>query len=381
MSGSGRARERAALGARLLAKPPPSRLYPEHPLRDLPRPAAAALLGLIVLALAWSAYAGTAAPLDLSDGVHTPGQSGDLELYGRIAQRVADGADYYRAALAEQRAHHYPTRPFITVRLPTLAIADAWLGRGPMGLVAVALLLANLLAWYRALEGRAAPIERAAAVLLVALGGVAAFEMRAGLVHELIAGLLLSLALAAYRPTFATPALLALAAALAVRELALPFALLWLGFALHERRREQVLALLAILGLFALGLYLHYLAVDAARLPGDLHSQGWDAMAGPRLFLAALARFTPLALLPGWLAMPLALLPLAGWIGLGGRLGLFAALWFAGMALVMALLARPANFYWVAMVLPAYAAGLAFVPRVLGDLARTALHHGGKGRA
>ena len=381
MSGPGRARERAALGARILAAPPPRRSYPEHPLRNLPRPLGTALLALVALALAWSAYAATAPPLAMSEGLSASGQSGDLELYGRIAQRVAGGADYYPAALAEQRAHHYPTRPFFTVRLPTLAIADAWLGRGPMGLVAVALLLANLLAWYRALAQRVVPIERAAAVLLVALGGIAAFEMRAGLMHELIAGLLLSLALAAYRPTFATPALLLLAAALAVRELALPFALLWVAFALHERRRDLVLTLAALLALFALGLLLHDLALEALRLPGDRASPGWAAMAGPRLFLAALARFTPLALLPGWLAQPLALLPLLGWTGLGGRLGLFAALWFVGMALVTALLARPANFYWVLMVLPAYAAGLAFVPRALADLTRAALRRGARGGA
>jgi hypothetical protein len=72
-------------------------------------------------------------------------------------------------------------------------------------------------------------------------------------------------------------------------------------------------------------------------------------------------------------AGPLALLPLLGWIALGGRLGLFAALWFAGFALLMALAARPDNFYWVLMVLPAYGAGLAFVPRALADLVRAIL--------
>jgi hypothetical protein len=84
--------------------------------------------------------------------------------------------------------------------------------------------------------------------------------------------------------------------------------------------------------------------------------------------LAALARFSVMLYLPAWLAGPLALLPLLGWIGLGGRMGLFASLWFGGMLLALALFARPDNAYWIVLILPAYAAGLAFVPRALADL-------------
>src|SRR3546814_12079814 len=52
---------------------------------------------------------------------HFDGLVGDHALYARIAQRVAAGESYYTAAAAEHRSGHYPLRPFVTVRLPTLA--------------------------------------------------------------------------------------------------------------------------------------------------------------------------------------------------------------------------------------------------------------------
>lgn len=334
------------------------------------------MLALLALALAWSALPWPApvapSPTGTRQAAAAAGQGGDFALYARLAERVAGGENYYAAALAEHRARAYPVRPFVTVRLPTLALANARLGRGPAGLLVVALLLANLAAWHRALADRLSLPERLAIVPLAFLAGFAAFEPRAGLSHELVAGLLLSLALALYRPGLLWPALVATAAALAVRELALPFALLWLCFAWVERAWREAGALAVVIGLFAAGLALHAFMVEQFLQPGDLASPGWGGLQGPRLFLDALIRFTPLLAAPPWLAGPLALLPLVGWLGLGGRLGLFAVLWFTGFALVLALFARAENFYWVLMVLPAYAVGLALVPRALADLARAA---------
>jgi hypothetical protein len=297
---------------------------------------------------------------------------GDMALYGRIAVRVAAGEGYYAAATAEHRASGYPTRPFVAVRLPTLARVQAAIGAHGVRGLAVVLTAAGIAALWR----RAVPLgtasERLGASILLALGGGAAASPVAGYDHDYLAGLLLTCALLAWRPDRWWPALTAAAAAVAVRELAAPFVLLWLVFACAEGRRREALALLALLAAFALGLWLHFLAVDAARLPGDLASQGWNARAGFGLPLSALAELTGLRFLPPVLAAPLALLPLVGWAGLGGRLGLFATLWFAGLATMMALLARPANFYWIELGLPAYALGLAFAPRALGEILRRA---------
>jgi hypothetical protein len=283
---------------------------------------------------------------------------------------MTEGEAYYSAAIAEQRASGYPTRPFVTVRLPTLAWAQMTLGPDGVRWLTLALVGAAILA----LNWRAVPLvsleERIIASALLAAGGWAALSPLAAFDHDFVAGVLLTLALLAYRPQRWWPALLAAAAALAVRELAVPFVLLWLGFAFVEQRRREALALVALLAVFALGLALHAQAVAWERLPTDLASHGWNARAGFIVPLTGLAELTGLRFLPARLAAPLAILPLLGWFSVGGRSGLFAGLWFTGLATMMALFARPGNYYWAELALPAYAIGFAFAPRGLIELAR-----------
>ncbi len=346
------------------------------PFTRLPRWAAAAVLALLVAVMAWSTYA--TAPVDRaerarSDQVkaepaHSKGH-GDLALYTRIADRVAAGEGYYPAAMDEHRTSNYPTRPFVAVRQPTLAWLQSVIGVGGVRYLEMGLVLACLLALNARLAGLVSLPERLAALVLMTLGGAAVSVPLAGLIHELWAGLWLTLALLVYRPDRWWPALLAAAAAIAVRELAVPFVLLWCAVALGQRRWREAAAVAGLLAIFAVGMGLHGSAVEALRLPGDPASQGWDALAGYALPLLALARLTGLLLLPVSIAAPIAVLPLVGWLGLGGRLGLFAALWFAGLATMIALFARPENFYWAQIGLPAYGIGLAFAPRALAELA------------
>lgn len=352
-----------AIGARALSG--------SRPLRNLPRGCAGALLVGLALALAWSAWAvprSTTVGGQSEASAHAETAIGDFALYANIAARVAAGENYYAAALAEQRAHNYPTTPFVTVRLPTLAWVNAALGTQATWALTIALLLTNTIAWSARLKEGSGPVMQVAVALLVLAGGVFAFEPRAGLLHELIAGSLLSLALALWRPDRWWRALPFAALALAVRELALPFALLWLAFALCARSWREAGAVALVIALFVLGLALHAEGVAAHASPLDRPSPGWTGLAGPQLALLSLARLTALLALPLALAAPLALLPLLGWAGLGGRLGPFASLWFAGFALAVSVFARSANFYWVMLVLPAYLAGLALVPRALADL-------------
>jgi len=353
-----------------------------RPFAHLP-PWGAALVLAVALALAVGAAAAfvpaaadaptSPAAAAVQDAAPAPAASarakGDMALYTRIAERVAAGEGYHAAALAEHRASGYPARPFVTIRLPTLAWLQAAIGADGVRWAALALAGGSIVAlvWRTAPPGSA--VERILAAALLAAGGGAALSPVAGYDHDFVAGVLLSLALLAWRPERWWPALVAAAAALAVRELAAPFVALWLAFAFAEGRRREALALAAVLALFALGLTLHALAVDAARRPGDLASQGWHALAGYAVPLAGLLELTGLRHLPPVLAAPLAVLPLLGWAGLGGRLGLFASLWFAGLATGMALFARPANSYWIELALPAYAIGLAFAPRALAELA------------
>jgi len=327
------------------------------------------MLALLAV-LAWASVAVPRMGAAETEPLAVSGQSsiGDFALYALIHERVAAGENYYAAAMDAQRANNYPTRPFVTVRLPVLAWANAAVGPDLLRNLEMLLLLGAAAAFFARMRAPLGAGQAASGAVLVMLGGAGVMAVQAAAIHELAAGLLLSLAFLLYRADRLWPSLIAAALALAVRELALPFVLLWLAFALAQRRWREAAAVAMLVALFAGGLALHYLAVTAHNLPTDRPSPGWQALAGPALPLFALSRMSALTLLPLWLAGPLAVLPLLGWIGLGGRAGLFAAMWAAGFFLMMALFARPENFYWVLMVLPFYLGGLALVPRALGDL-------------
>ncbi len=349
-----------------------------RPLPHLPRWAAVLVLALLAGAMAWGAAA--TAPVEHAERAKNPLTAttagkpakgkGDLALYSRIAERVAGGEGYYAAAMDEQRHSRYPTKPFVAVRQPVLAWLQWLIGVGGVHYLEMGLVAACIVALQMRLSTLVSMPERLGAVFLLVLGGAAVLVPLGGLIHELWAGLWLTLALLVYREERWWPALLAAGMALAVRELSLPFVLLWFAFALAGKRWREAAGVAALIAVFAGGMVLHYLAVEAGRLPGDPVSQGWDAMAGYGLPLMALRRLTGLAYLPVPVAAPLAILPLIGWIGLGGRFGLFALLWFAGLFTMIALFARPENFYWVQLALPAYGIGFVFAPRALFELWR-----------
>lgn len=349
-----------------------------RPLPHLPRWAAALVLALLAAAMAWGAMA--TAPVEHAERAKNPLTAttagkpakgkGDLALYSRIADRVALGEPYYAAAMDEQRHSRYPTKPFVALRQPALAWLQGLIGVGGVRYLEMGLVAACIVALQMRLVSLVSMPERLGAVVLLVIGGAAVLVPLGGLIHELWAGLWLTLALLVYREDRWWPALIAAAMALAVRELSLPFVLLWLAFAIAGRRWREAGGVAALIALFAVSMWLHYLAVEAGRLPGDPVSQGWDSLTGYALPLMALRRLTGLAYLPVPIAAPLAILPLIGWIGLGGRFGLFAFLWFAGLFTMIALFARPENFYWVQLALPAYGIGFAFAPRALFELWR-----------
>jgi hypothetical protein len=344
----------------------------ERPLRQLPRWAAALVLMLAVVLCVWSAPAEYRYGHHATSEIHKRLKKGarrDFDLYETIDKRVAKGESYWHAALAEQRGSHYPTKPFVAVRTPILAWGYVIWGLIGWRVVAIGLWFLTIVGMIGLFSSRTKWPERAAAAIGAAVFGSVAFLEKVGLSHEIISGLFLSCALVWYRPQRWWPSLLLAACALAVRELALPFILLWAAFASSQRRWRELAAVAGVIALFALGLALHAQQVLAERHAGDLQSPGWTGLQGLPLALYGLASVTPLGkALWWWLAPPLTLLPLLGWASLGGRAGLFATLWFAGYLLMVSLFARYENFYWLSLVLPAYGAGLALVPRAILDL-------------
>ncbi|WP_370191063.1 hypothetical protein [Qipengyuania sp.] len=347
-------------------------MLPERPLRLLPRWAAVLLLLLTAVACVWSAPAITHRHVQHEADIAKRtklGERPDMDLYSTIDARVAAGEDYYEVAAELQRERGFPTSPFVTVRTPVLAWTTALWGAQGWRLIAVLLWAANILAWFTVLRERVGRPERYAAAALAGYFGMLTFFEKIAFSHEALAGLMLSLALAlSFRKAWW--AALALAGfAIALRELALPFLLAWGAVALLAGDRKRLAGIVGAIALIAAGLALHAGAVAAVRLPGDLHSEGWHGMLGLSLPFYGIDVTTLLVLLPHWIAGPLIVLALLGWLSLGGRLGAFASLWFAGFIAAAAIFARLENFYWMGLFVPAYGVGLAFVPRAASDLA------------
>lgn len=331
----------------------------------IPRLAALAFVGLFLAASAWLLTA-PVKPAAVAKG----GQYTDMRLYRDVVAQMQRGVPYHRASAELQRAHGYPLKPFVTMRPPTLYVLAAKLGWPTLQFGALALVLANVLAWGKALPPSFQRGERIGAAAGVALGGAAVIAPLLLGFTEFWAGLLMSLALALRlaRPERWGLTVALIAAALLVRELALPFLLLAAAFALWERRWREVAAWGAVLAVFALFMAWHAGAVLEQVRPGDIASPGWSGGQGLRGVLMALANTSLWQNAPQPLALIACLLPALGWGALSGRGGAFALLLLGGYALMLALFARADNFYWGFLLLPHWFAGYALIPRGIGQL-------------
>ncbi len=316
-----------------------------------------------------------------SEAIEPQGQASgqrdtDLQLYDRIAERVGAGENYYSVAVEEQRQRNFPVRPGLAVRLPTLAFATAWLGQGGLALAAGLLALATLFAWWRRLGTEPGGRDRRLiATLLLVIGAAIGLKGQYLVLHEVWSGMFLALAFALHRPGKWHAAWLAAALALAIREHALPFVLLLGAMALWRRDWRETGAWALLVLLFLAGLYLHLQQVGAVISEADRLSPSWLALRGMGGWTANIVLSSVLYLLPGWLAGPLAVLPLLGWAGWKSQAGLFGFLLFLGYGVFFMIAGRDNNFYWALMVTPAWFVGLAFMPQALASLWNSARGH------
>ncbi|MFM5918252.1 MAG: hypothetical protein ACKOOL_12075 [Novosphingobium sp.] len=334
-------------------------------LARLPRSTAIFVVLLFLGACAWCLSTPSGKVSKAAKGHYT-----DMMLFRDIVAQVDAGKDYYTAAAETQRAHRYPTRPFVTIREPTLYVAASEFGWAALNRLEMILAGMVIVIWLLALPPPVMWAERLIATGCVAVACLAPIATSLTPMSETWCGLLLALALGLMlwtRSRWWMPVIV-ITAALALRELALPFALLAAAFALWDRRWHELAAWGGVLAVFAAGLAWHAANVAAVQLPTDLHSPGWAGVLGLRGVLLALSNTTILHRLPSGYAQLIALLPALGWLSLSGRRGAFAALLLFGYALMIALFSRSDNFYWGFTMVPAWFAGLALVPRALGQL-------------
>lgn len=295
----------------------------------------------------------------------------DLLLYRRIADRVAQGDDYYVAATELQRANGYPVAPGLTVRLPTLAHVSALVG--PKGLVALnlALVFAALALTFRRLAAEPGGSEiKLVGTALLLVGLSTSMSAQFLTLHEVWAAELMVLSFALHRPDKGqwSAAWLAAAAAVAVRELALPFVLLMGAMALWRGNRREALAWALLVALFAAGLAWHLSLAEAQIRPGDAVSPSWLALEGIGGWLYKVEHSSLLNLFPQVIAGPLAVLAVFGWTGWNSPAGRFGALLSLGYALAFMIAGRQNNFYWGVIAVPFLFMGLAWMPFALRSL-------------
>jgi len=305
----------------------------------------------------------------------------DLKLYDRAIERIRHGENYYSFIVSEHRRFDYPVRPGVAVRLPTLAYLNAAMGmdgeaNAPVAMAAALLLMLGVIAawWGRLGDAGIDPSVRRIGTALVFFGASLGLNRYYFVLHELWAGMLVALSLGLHRPERHKwiGAVLAAGLALAIREHVLPYVLLMGAMALYRRDWRESAAWGALVALFAAGLAVHLHLIAAQTLPSDPTGPSWLALRGLGGFLSNVVLSSNLRFLPHEIAGPLTILMIFGFAGWKNSAGVTAALLFTGYALAFAIAGRNDNFYWGAVITPAMALGLAFVPMAAASLIKAA---------
>lgn len=287
----------------------------------------------------------------------------DPELYRSVIARVSNGENYYAAVAIEQRRKDFPLRPFVTVRLPTLAVFSALLGEGGSVAALGLLALLTIVAWTIRLSGA---FGRLWLLPLVPL--VFSVMMISGpvliLFHESWAALLITFSLALWRPAKWRAALIVGVVAALFRETAIAYLLLMLAGAAFDRRWREASEWAGGLLIVALSLWIHAAAVAGVTIASDITSPGWSGLGGWPLFLSAMQASSPLAIAPDWTAKLLIPLAFIGWASWLDPLGLRVTGLLSGFGLMIMLFARPDNWYWALLLCPLLLSGLGFLPNL-----------------
>ena len=358
-----------------IATPPPvpaaGPLWLAMPSRfaSLSRSQARWALGLLVLLLGATLLAlAVPAPVGAPAGGTGEAQT-DVALYDSIVSGIRGGGDYYGVAAKELRRGGYPLQPFITFRLPALAVIQACMPPMATQIVLFALIAGTAGAWFvrfKAAFIRTPPLIFA---MLLLAGGMVVFIQR-GLIgfHEIWAGMLIALSLALRRDDRWTTAVAIGLIAMLIRETTLVYITIMGMLAFAEGHRREALGWAATILVLAVVLGFHAHAVADVVRPTDPVSPGWMGLLGFGFFVKTMMLSTALAVVPVVLAALLVGLALFGWACWTDPVALRVLTVFCGYAALLGLFGRPDTFYWGLMIAPLLLVGLAFAPDGLRDL-------------
>ncbi len=331
---------------------------------------------LVLLVLACLIVYGVFIAQDLTwSKENTAPGGGDSDNYQRIAERVRNGEDYYQAANLELSSNNYRTSSVFDFRLPTLAFLMALVPKKGMAQFLLgAMALLNMFLWLRYwLEQEKSVLNASLGSLLLLGSSMPCFLRIPSFFHEVWAGTLVSISLVTYLDRKWAISVAAGIAALCFRELALPFVLIMLGFALYERRFREVLAWLAGLAGFALYLGIHASLVAEVAQESALTGSRWLSWGGWTFLLRTAQSNAFLMLSPKWVtavAFPLALLGLVGW---KNAISMRIITTTAAFSLAFLVIGQSFNVYWGLMYAHILALGMAYALPSLVDLTRASL--------
>jgi hypothetical protein len=297
----------------------------------------------------------------------------DMQLYIKIIARTEAGGSYYEAVAAEHRAAGFPLKPFVTVRLPTLAWINVWLGPNlALGLLA-AIVAAATAAWLPLLETRQqlAPRAKIADKIAVGLMGIAMAVLLLSPFlhfHESWAAPLIALSIALQVRGFTGPAIVAGLSAVLIRELTLPFLIMMGGLSLLDRNWREAAGWAMAICVAGLAFAVHAHTLAGILLPDDIESQGWQGLGGWPFLVRAVQATTLLELFPAWVAKLAVPLSLFGWLMHRSAAALRVSGLLLGYTLALLVFARDSNKYWAILLVPYVLAGLALVPGAVAEL-------------
>jgi hypothetical protein len=329
---------------------------------------AVALLA-ILLAASLTALASPGPPPVSRDPAQRANDQADVVLYESIVAGVRGGGEYYAVTAQALRTGNYPLKPFVTFRLPTLAVVQAALP--PQAVIVLLYVLAGavMLAWFVRLRPAFARAPPFAIAMVLLAGGMMAFVQPAlASFHEVWAGLLIALSLALRRRERWVEAVAFGMIAMLIRETAALYVGIMAVLAFAEGQRREALGWGAAIAVFAAVVAFHAHAVGLVVKPIDPASPGWAGMLGFGFFVKTMSLSTALNLAPLWLAAILVALALFGWAAWDDDVALRALTIFACYAALLSLFGRTDTFYWGLMIAPTILIGLAFVPDGLRDL-------------
>lgn len=330
---------------------------------------ALAVLALLLLATLLALASPGPPPISHDPAARAADQA-DVVLYETVVSGIRGGGDYYSVAAQALRQGDFPMQPFVTFRLPTLAVVQAALPQQATLALLYALAAGVLAAWFVRLRPAFARAPPRVIALALLAGGMIAFVQRdLASFHEIWAGLLIALSLAVRRADRWVEAVAIGLIAMLIRETAALYVAIMAVLALAGGNRREAIGWGMTILVFAGVIALHAHAVAGVVRPTDPASPGWAGMLGFGFFVKTMQLSTALDLAPLWLAAPLVGLALFGWAAWDEPLAVRALATFAGYAALLGLFGRTDTFYWGLMVAPTLLIGLAFVPDGLRDLA------------